>query len=97
MLHQFIADRRRAFYIPRVHLRSARWHQDDAVFFAGPSAAWQASPWPMRACSMPQQRRPTTVSDRIVRGLHDGVEPVQAKIAAAVQAQARGAGYVALA
>jgi hypothetical protein len=46
---------------------------------------------------MPQQRRPTTVSDRIVRGLHDGVEPVQAKIAAAVQAQARGAGYVALA
>ena len=37
------------------------------------------------------------VSERIVRGLHEGVEPVPAMIAAAVQAQAREAGYVALA
>lgn len=37
------------------------------------------------------------VTARIIHGLHDGVEPVPAMIAASVLAQGRGAGYVALA
>jgi hypothetical protein len=37
------------------------------------------------------------VTERIARGLHEGVEQVPAMVAAAVLAQARGAGYVALA
>jgi hypothetical protein len=37
------------------------------------------------------------VAERIVKGLHEGVEPVPAMVAAAVLAQGRGVGYVALA
>jgi intracellular sulfur oxidation DsrE/DsrF family protein len=36
------------------------------------------------------------VTERLLKGLHEGVEPVPAMIAAAVLAQSRGAGYVAL-
>ena len=52
--------------------------------------------WAQRVATQ-KGETPAVVSERIVRGLHEGVEPVPAMIAAAVLAEARGCGYVALA
>jgi intracellular sulfur oxidation DsrE/DsrF family protein len=52
--------------------------------------------WALRVATQKGETVPA-VTDRIVRGLQEGVEPVPAMIAAAVVAQARGVGYVALA
>jgi intracellular sulfur oxidation DsrE/DsrF family protein len=52
--------------------------------------------WAQRVATQ-KGETPAAVSERIVRGLHEGVEPVPAMIAAAVLAEARGCGYVALA
>lgn len=51
--------------------------------------------WAQRVATL-KGESPAAVSERIVRSLHEGVEPVPAMIAAAVVAQERGAHYVAL-
>jgi intracellular sulfur oxidation DsrE/DsrF family protein len=51
--------------------------------------------WAQRVATQ-KGETPTAVSERIVRGLHEGVEPVPAMIAAAVVAQERGVRYIAL-
>ena len=53
------------------------------------------SRWSQRVAT--QKGEPAaTIAERIVRGLHEGVEPVPAMTVAAVQAQSRGAAYVAV-
>src|ERR1019366_5668076 len=52
--------------------------------------------WAQRVATQ-KGETPAVVTERIVRGLHEGVEPVPAMIAAAGVAEARGGGYGALA
>jgi len=52
--------------------------------------------WAQRVATQ-KGETPAAVTERILKGLHEGVEPVPAMGAAVVVAQARGVGYIALA